>query len=85
MTLIIITGEQYQSEVSQYNVPHISSVVMGLTQTVLYIAPVLGLQLSLSTRVYISALIQLLVGLMETVETMFKQVSTSSARRYSNN
>ena len=47
---------------------------MGLTQTVLYIAPVLGLSLSLPTRVYISAVIQLLVSLMETVETMFKQV-----------
>ena len=53
---------------------------MGLTQTLLYIAPVLGLQLSLSTRVYISAVIQLLVSLMETVETMFKQVSTSNKR-----
>ena len=47
---------------------------MGITQTVLYIAPVLGLNLSLTTRVYISAVIQLLVSLMETVETMFKQV-----------
>ena len=49
---------------------------MGITQTVLYIAPVLGLNLSLTTRVYISAVIQILVSLMETVETIFKQVST---------
>ena len=56
----------------------VPSVVMGLTQTVLYIAPVLGLNLSLTTRVYISAVIQLLVSLMETVETMFKQVSSRS-------
>ena len=53
----------------------IITVVMGITQTVLYIAPVLGLNLSLTTRVYISAVIQLLVSLMETVETIFKQVS----------
>ena len=48
---------------------------MGVTQTSLYIAPVLGINLSLTTRVYISAIIQLLVSLMETVETIFKQVS----------
>ena len=48
---------------------------MGVTQTSLYIAPVLGINLSLATRVYISAIIQLLVSLMETVETIFKQVS----------
>ena len=55
---------------------------MGLTQTVLYIAPVLGLNLSLTTRVYISAVIQLLVSLMETVETMFKQVSPHHTTNY---
>ena len=53
----------------------IITVVMGITQLVLYIAPVLGLNLSLTARVYISAVIQLLVSLMETVETIFKQVS----------
>ena len=69
-----MSTEQYYKRVSQYDDHHLSSVVMGLTQTVLYIAPVLGLSLSLPTRVYISAVIQLLVSLMETVETMFKQV-----------
>ena len=53
----------------------IITVVMGITQAILNIAPVLGIHLTLTVRVYISCIIQILVSLIETIETIFKQVT----------
>ena len=52
----------------------IITVVMGITQATLNIAPVLGINLTIAVRVYISCIIQILVSLIETIETIFKQV-----------
>ena len=50
------------------------SVLMGATQSVMYIAPALNIKMSLRERLYISGAIQLMVCLIETLETLVVQV-----------
>ena len=50
------------------------SVLMGATQSVMYIAPALNIRMSLRERLYISCAIQIMVCLTETLETLIVQV-----------
>ena len=47
---------------------------MGTTQSVMYIAPALNIQMSLRVRLYTSCAIQIMVCLIETLETLVVQV-----------
>ena len=53
------------------------SVLMGATQLTMYIAPALNIKMSLRERLYISFAIQIMVCLIETLETLIVQVSSS--------
>ena len=48
---------------------------MGATQSVMYIAPALNIKMSLRERLYISGAIQIMVCLIETLETLVVQVT----------
>ena len=48
---------------------------MGATQLAMYIAPALNISISLRERLYISCAIQIMVCLIETLETLIVQVS----------
>ena len=47
---------------------------MGATQSVMYIAPALNIKMSLRVRLYTSCAIQIMVCLIETLETLIVQV-----------
>ena len=47
---------------------------MGTTQSVMYIAPALNIKMGLRVRLFTSCAIQILVCLMETLETLIVQV-----------
>ena len=48
---------------------------MGATQSAMYIAPALNITMSLRERLYISCAIQIMVCLIETLETLIVQAS----------
>ena len=47
---------------------------MGTTQSVMYIAPALNIKMGLRVRLFLSSVIQILVCLIETLETLIVQV-----------
>ena len=49
-------------------------VLMGTTQSVMYIAPALNIKMGLRVRLFLSSVIQILVCLIETLETLIVQV-----------
>ena len=49
-------------------------VLMGTTQSVMYIAPALNIKIGLRVRLFLSCAIQILVCLIETLETLIVQV-----------
>ena len=53
---------------------------MGATQLTMYIAPALNIKMSLRERLYISCAIQIMVCLIETLETLIVQVSQISEK-----
>jgi len=56
------------------------TVLMGATQSVMYIAPALNIKMSLRVRLYTSCAIQIMVCLIETLETLIVQVQPSKLR-----
>lgn len=55
-------------------------VLMGTTQSVMYIAPALNIKMGLRVRLFTSCAIQILVCLMETLETLIVQVQPTKLR-----
>ena len=51
---------------------------MGTTQSVMYIAPALNIKMGLRVRLFTSCAIQILVCLMETLETLIVQVPVNT-------
>ena len=56
---------------------------MGATQSAMYIAPALNITMSLRERLYISCAIQIMVCLIETLETLSVQVSFTKINLFS--
>ena len=53
-----------------------AAVVMGVTSTLTYLGPFLSLPMTITVRLYILGLVQVLMCLMETAETILRQVRT---------
>ena len=55
-----------------------AAVVMGVTSTLTYLGPFLSLPMTITVRLYILGLVQVLMCLMETAETILRQVVTAN-------
>ena len=53
---------------------------MGATQSVMYIAPALNIKMGLRVRLFTSCAIQILVCLIDTMETLIAQVGHSHSQ-----
>ena len=59
-----------------------AAVVMGVTSTLTYLGPFLSLPMTITVRLYILGLVQVLMCLMETAETILRQVSIANRNTY---
>ena len=59
-----------------------AAVVMGVTSTLTYLGPFLSLPMTITVRLYILGLVQVLMCLMETAETILRQVRIANRNTY---